>query len=80
MSRNDKVGVLVLGALLFSGLFYFIYTTMRNPLPPDAGTEDFTAGDTFKNDENLTDEEATTPEEDAPLVSTGTTTTSPAVK
>lgn len=39
MSREDKIGALVLGLLLFSGLFYFIYTTMKNPLPSEFGDE-----------------------------------------
>lgn len=41
MSRHDKIGAAVLGLLLFSGLFYFIYTTMKNPLPPEFGDEEF---------------------------------------
>ena len=41
MSRHDKIGAAVLGLLLFSGLFYFIYTTMKNPLPAEFGDEEF---------------------------------------
>ena len=40
MSRHDKIGAAVLGLLLFSGLFYFIYTTMKNPLPAEFGDEE----------------------------------------
>jgi hypothetical protein len=80
MSRNDKIGAFVLGALLFSGLFYFIYTTMRNPLPTDLGDDGLTAGDTLTDEETLNqgDEETATADEETPAVST--TTAAPAAK
>jgi hypothetical protein len=71
MSRQEKIGAFVLGALLFAGLFYFIYTTMNTPLPPDLGGEDYT-GETFNEEEALP-----APEEETPALSTNTA-TSPA--
>lgn len=71
MARQDKIGAAVLGLLLFSGLFYFIYTTMKNPLPSEFGDDEF-SGETFDDeefDEDLADLEAETPE---PSTSTAT--------
>jgi hypothetical protein len=62
MSRQDKVGAALLGLLLFSGLFYFIYTTMKNPLPPEFGEEEFV--DEALEDEDFTEEQE--PEAEAP--------------
>ena len=70
MSRQEKIGAIVLGALLFAGLFYFIYTTMNTPLPPDLGGEDYT-GETFDEGE----EALPATEEEMPVPSTGTTAT-----
>jgi hypothetical protein len=60
MSRQEKIGAVVLGVLLFAGLFYFIYTTMKNPLPLEPGADEF-AGDTFNDEGDLGEEN--TPEE-----------------
>ena len=70
MSRQEKIGAIVLGVLLFAGLFYFIYTTMNTPLPPDLGGEDYT-GETFNEGE----EALPASEEGTPVPSTGTETT-----
>jgi hypothetical protein len=70
MSRQDRIGALVLGVLLFAGLFYFIYTTMKNPLPADLNDE--FAADTLDNgDQNAED---LTDAEEPPLSSTETAT------
>jgi hypothetical protein len=71
MARQDKIGAAVLGLLLFSGLFYFIYTTMKNPLPSEFGEEEF-AGETF-DDEELSEDLGDT-ETEAPEPSTSTVT------
>lgn len=42
MTKGEKIGSITLGVLLFSGLFYFIFTTMKNPLPTEYG-DDFYA-------------------------------------
>ena len=75
MSRQEKIGAVVLGVLLFAGLFYFIYTTMKNPLPLEPGADEF-AADTFNDEgdlgeENVPEETAVSTETSAvPLVST----------
>ena len=76
MSRQDRIGAMVLGLLLFAGLFYFIYTTMKSPLPADFGDETL-SGDNFNTDEETVAEEENT-EEDTSL-STGTA-SAPAAK
>jgi hypothetical protein len=68
MSRHDKLGAAVLGLLLFCGLFYFIYTTMKNPLPSEFGDEEL-LGETL-DDEEL-DEELAAEEDDAAVPAEG---------
>lgn len=79
MSRSEKIGATILGLLLFSGLFYFIYTTMHTPLPADLGDEAFQ--DELAEDEAFDEELAPETEEpeEAPAASTATLTT-PALK
>jgi len=48
MSRQDKILSFVLGAALFSGLFYFLYTTWKSAPAAYAGgaaAEDMTAAE-----------------------------------
>jgi hypothetical protein len=78
MSRQEKIGAVLLGVLLFAGLFHFIYTTMKTPLPTDYGNEDFAGAplDEGADADLMTEEEmsaqegnpATTP----PVASTST--------
>lgn len=51
MSRGEKIGAFALGGVLFAGLFYFIYTTMKNPA---AG--DLTAAEDFLDEEDFAEE------------------------
>jgi hypothetical protein len=74
MSRNDKIGAVVLGALLFAGLFYFIHTTLQNPLPADLGDDTFATDTGDTGDELLPEEGA----DETPAVSTETATDEPA--
>ena len=63
MSRQEKIGAIILGVLLFAGLFHFIYTTMKTPLPTDLTGEDYANMplDEGATDDTL-DEEALPPE------------------
>lgn len=76
MSRNDKIGAVILGVLLFAGLFYFIHTTLQNPLPADLGDDAIAtdAGDGGDAADNELLPEDTAGEE-TPAVSTNTATT-----
>lgn len=62
MSRQETIGSFILGALLFVGLFVFIYTTMKAPAAFPAEEEDYAA---LPYDEEFPDEmfqEGETPE------------------
>ena len=46
MSRTEKIVAFLLGALVFTGLFVFIFTSLRTPLAaPPLGDAAFDAGD-----------------------------------
>jgi hypothetical protein len=68
MTKGEKIGSVTLGVLLFAGLFYFIYVTMKNPLPAEYGDDFY--GDSLEED--LGDQEPALDEEaaDVPEIST----------
>ena len=59
MSRQEKIGAIVLGVLLFLGLFHFIYTTMKTPFPPEYEEGEYTGLPFGEEEEDFLPEEET---------------------
>jgi hypothetical protein len=57
MTRKEQIVGFILGAALFCGLFYFIYTTWK-AAPEAPVAEDMTTMDDYADEEELPAEEA----------------------
>jgi hypothetical protein len=67
MTKNDKIGAIVLGVALFGGLFYVIYSSIFGPQPDyTAYSNENTISDEFDNGEDFGEEEVVPAETPAP--------------
>jgi hypothetical protein len=84
MNKNDKVGAIVLGAVLFGSLFYVIYSSIFGPQPDYSAlsSENFIS-DEFDNGDDIdvdVDEEAASPAPAAADKTTAPAATKPVVQ